>query len=402
MAGGSSAETILVVDDESTVRQTFLGWLREANLGCNLLDAGDAEQALRLANQNTIDLAILDWNLGVGIDGLHLLEDLTVFNPDIVAIMVTGYANRATPLMAMRLGVRDYLDKNQDLTRDTFQAAVVRQLARIRPARRERRISAGLAAFSKAVEQALPVVQAAAQLNDPVPVSDAVRALSRLSRAVTGATDGALLVRAYDDSRQPAEQVAAYRLDGTQLPGDLVPFRESLAASALSMRQPCSVDNPELAGVPLQPFERGRKGLLLLPMDVAPGVQAVLELFDKPGGFNAADQRIGEELAAMGEGLLRQSLAARQSNNALAEALTQAARIRDEVGEGHKAPDVLEGVRQGLEHNPAAALAPDCTVRLAEAIRALAVRHGDTAVNHCLRLVEGLRELLDSVAGASA
>ena len=31
----------------------------------------------------------------------ELLEDLTVFNPDVVAIMVTGYANQATPLMAM-------------------------------------------------------------------------------------------------------------------------------------------------------------------------------------------------------------------------------------------------------------------------------------------------------------
>ena len=33
----------------------------------------------------------------------------------IVAILVTGFAHQATPLDALRMGVRDYLDKNQDL-----------------------------------------------------------------------------------------------------------------------------------------------------------------------------------------------------------------------------------------------------------------------------------------------
>src|SRR5262245_52667171 len=151
------AETVLVVDDESAVRQTFVGWLREANLGIAILEAGDAAATLRLAERQPIDLAILDWNLGSGMDGLRLLEDLVVFCPAVAAIMVTGYAHRATPLMAMRLGVRDYLDKNQDLTRETFLAAVRRQLERIRPIRRERLVHAGLEAFSQAVAQALPI-----------------------------------------------------------------------------------------------------------------------------------------------------------------------------------------------------------------------------------------------------
>ena len=72
---------------------------------------------------------MLDWNLGTGMDGLRLLEDLAVFRPDIVAILVTGYAAQATPLMALRMGVRDYLDKNHELTRVTFLSSVQRQLA---------------------------------------------------------------------------------------------------------------------------------------------------------------------------------------------------------------------------------------------------------------------------------
>src|SRR5207244_1589113 len=101
-------ETILIVDDEESVRRTFRDWLTEAKLGCTVLVAAEAEAALRHAQREPIDLAILDWNLGTGMDGLRLLEDLAVFRPDIVAILVTGYAAQATPLMALRMGVRDY------------------------------------------------------------------------------------------------------------------------------------------------------------------------------------------------------------------------------------------------------------------------------------------------------
>src|SRR5215468_487774 len=174
-----SPETVLIVDDEEPVRRTFREWLEEARLGVRILAAADAEEALTLANEQAVDLAILDWNLGAGNDGLQLLEDLYVFNPDVVAIMITGFAHQATPLDAMRMGVRDYLDKNQDLGRDTFLQAVRRQLDRIRPAKRERRLHESLVAFREAVETVLPLVQSAAALNDPVPLPVAIRSLFR-------------------------------------------------------------------------------------------------------------------------------------------------------------------------------------------------------------------------------
>src|SRR5262249_37531658 len=113
-------EVVLIVDDEEPVRRTFREWLSGAGLGCRVLTAADAEAALALADDQRVDLALLDWNLGAGTHGLQLLEDLTEFNPDVVAILITAYADQATPLDAMRKGVRDYLDKNRDLNRDTF------------------------------------------------------------------------------------------------------------------------------------------------------------------------------------------------------------------------------------------------------------------------------------------
>src|SRR5262249_32433393 len=193
-----AVETILIVDDEESVRKTFREWLEGARFKCRIQTAADAETALVQANQHTTDLAILDWNLGAGNDGLQLLEDLYVFNPDVVAIMITGFAHQATPLDAMRMGVRDYLDKNQDLDRDTFLAAVGRQLERIRPAKRERRLHRSLVAFRAAVEKVLPLVQSAAALNDPVPLPQAIGSLFRFLLRTTQARDGVLIARSYD------------------------------------------------------------------------------------------------------------------------------------------------------------------------------------------------------------
>src|SRR5947209_287484 len=235
-------ESILIVDDEEPVRKTFLDWLKTSGLNVAVHGVPDAESALLYANAHAVDLAVLDWNLGSGSDGLRLLEDLVEFRPDIVAILVTGFAHQATPLDAMRMGVRDYLDKNQDLNRDTFVAAVRRQLDRIRPAKRARLLHRQLLDFRSAVGKALPLIETAAALREPVPVTEAVRGLFRLLRRETHARTGVLLARAYDAGRD-AETCRAYADDGALVPGDLVPFARSLAGSVVAMQQPCRVDD---------------------------------------------------------------------------------------------------------------------------------------------------------------
>jgi ActR/RegA family two-component response regulator len=413
MPTGDPAETILIVDDEEPVRKTFREWLEGADLGCRILAAADAESALVQANQQSIDLAILDWNLGAGNDGLQLLEDLALFNPDVVAIMITGFAHQATPLDAMRMGVRDYLDKNQDLDRSTFLRAVRRQLERIRPARRERRLHQGLVAFRAAVEKVLPLVQAAAALQGPVPLPAAVGNLFRFLTRTTGARDGVLLVRSYDSAKQPAEVYRAYDTAGQALDVPLAPFARSVAGSAVSLDEPSVMDDVERAeragNLELQPFERGRRSLLAAPLRVAPGVQAVLELFDKPGGFTEADRQLVRAAADFGTEMLRQALAERQTQAVLFDAVEAALGASEQVaeslrGKGAPRPEdpppeaVLDRLREGLGE-PAGGMDAAETVRLAEAIRVLALRHGPAAVGHCVRMVESLRALLDEATG---
>ena len=285
--GDLSAETILIVDDEEPVRRTFREWLEGADLGCRILAAADAESALLQANQHTIDLAILDWNLGAGNDGLQLLEDLALFNPDVVAIMITGFAHQATPLDAMRMGVRDYLDKNQDLDRDTFLRAVRRQLDRIRPARRERRLHQGLVAFRAAVEKVLPLVQAAAALQrsgaaagrDPQPVPLPAAHHRRPRRRAAGAQlrrrprPGGSLPRLR--RRRPAARRGRWCRSRARVAGGVVSLQRAVRHDAARSRRRRGVASSCTRS------SSGRRSLLAAPLNVAPGLQVVLELFDK-------------------------------------------------------------------------------------------------------------------------
>ncbi|HEY1380213.1 MAG TPA: response regulator [Gemmataceae bacterium] len=403
-------DTILIVDDEEPVRRTFAEWLAAGVPAARVLVAADAEDALRHANQHAVDLAVLDWNLGAGNDGLRLLEDLSVFQPDIVAILVTGYAHQATPLDALRMGVRDYLDKNQDLNRDTFLGAVRKQLDRIRPAKQHRELHRQLAAFRAAVEQVLPLVQSAAALNDPVPLPRAVAGLTRFLCQVTGAKDGVLLVR--NTTPESHETYRSYSADGEPLEVDLVPFERSVAATALSFGEPCVMNDLAAAGaaVERQPFERGRSALLAAPLAVGPGVQAVLELFDRPGGFRDEDRRLAAAAADIGAELLRQALAERAARRTLFDAVAAALDATQKLASADGPPPapaadepppaaVLDRLRANLESARSPAVGGEAALRLAEAVRELAVRHGPPAVEHCIRMVQGVRELLDSIGG---
>jgi hypothetical protein len=321
--------------------------------------------------------------------------------------------------MAMRMGVRDYLDKNHDLDKATFVGAVKKQIDRIRPARREKRFNQGLATFRATLEQVLPLVQAATALQDPVPLPAAIRSLFLFLQQATGARDGVLLVHSYDSTRQPEQVCLAYDVQGQLLSGTLVPFSRSLAGSVVSMQEPHAMDRLDRlaeAGIELQPFERGHRTVLAAPLSLTPGLHVVLELFDKKGPgsetvpFDSADRKLARASAEFGSDILRGALAERQTQRILFDAVAAALRAGDEVAaslhvnphtgpETLSPPEVLERLEIGFRSGTTNNIDANATLRLAEAIRLLALHYGPRAVEHCIRLMEDLRGVLDEVTG---
>ena len=129
---------------------------------------------------------------------------------------------------------------------------------------------------------------------------------------------------------------------------------------------------------------------------------AVVELFDKPApGFTDDDKQLVAAAAEVGTDLLRQAVAERQTHRLLFDAVDAALHATAHLNDLSAAPPpaVMARLKEGLGADANAVAPPDTTLRLAEAVRALAVRHGPGAVEHCVKAVNDLRKLLDELTG---
>ena len=90
----SLTETVLVVDDEPTVRMLITDVLED--LGCTALDAQDGVSGLKVINSGArIDLLITDVGLPGGINGRQLADAARTRRPGLKVLFVTGYAENA-------------------------------------------------------------------------------------------------------------------------------------------------------------------------------------------------------------------------------------------------------------------------------------------------------------------
>ncbi|MDD5204355.1 MAG: response regulator, partial [Desulfobacterales bacterium] len=99
--------TILVVDDEPGVRESFKMVLKD---NYNVLLAGTGNEAIELFGKNPTDLVLLDILLP-DIDGLTLLERLKNGDPHVEIVMVTAVREIQSAVKAIKLGAYEYIIK---------------------------------------------------------------------------------------------------------------------------------------------------------------------------------------------------------------------------------------------------------------------------------------------------
>src|ERR1700722_17945609 len=116
--------TLLIVDDEDGPRQSLRVIFKD---DYDLLMAEDGPAAIKLAQENEIDVAVLDIRMA-GMSGIEVLERLKYVNPNIEAIMMTAFETTDTIRQALRLRACDYINKPFDLA--TMRAAVSQAMQR--------------------------------------------------------------------------------------------------------------------------------------------------------------------------------------------------------------------------------------------------------------------------------
>ena len=102
---------ILIVDDELIVRDSLGKWFREE--GYEVGAAESAKEALTLLAQQHWDVALVDIKMP-GTDGIELQSRFHEIKPDLMVIIMTGYASVETAVTALKNGAYDYVVKPFD------------------------------------------------------------------------------------------------------------------------------------------------------------------------------------------------------------------------------------------------------------------------------------------------
>jgi signal transduction histidine kinase len=92
--GARGKETVLVVDDEPTVRMLICDVLQE--YGYDVIEAGDSATGLKILQSDVkIDLLVSDVGLPGGMDGRQMADEARQSRPSLKVLFVTGYAENA-------------------------------------------------------------------------------------------------------------------------------------------------------------------------------------------------------------------------------------------------------------------------------------------------------------------
>jgi len=102
---------LMIVDDELIVRDSLGKWFREE--GYDVTVAESAQEALAKMAAQRFDLALIDIKMP-GTDGVELQRRIHEIDPEMIVIIMTGYASVETAVTALKNGAYDYVTKPFD------------------------------------------------------------------------------------------------------------------------------------------------------------------------------------------------------------------------------------------------------------------------------------------------
>jgi signal transduction histidine kinase len=107
----TSKPHILIVDDEMGPRES-LKMILNPYYTVHVADRG--AQAIEMLKEIPVDLVTVDLKMP-GLTGINVLEKVKEHDPDIEAIIITGYGSLDTAIEGLRLGAFDYISKPFDV-----------------------------------------------------------------------------------------------------------------------------------------------------------------------------------------------------------------------------------------------------------------------------------------------
>lgn len=103
--------SLLVVDDEESVRDSLLNWFIED--GYKVACAESAKKALSMLETENFDIILTDVKMP-GMDGLEMLKRIKALKNEAIVIIMTAFATVDTAVQALKDGAFDYVTKPFD------------------------------------------------------------------------------------------------------------------------------------------------------------------------------------------------------------------------------------------------------------------------------------------------
>lgn len=103
--------SILIADDESSIRESLTIVLRDEGYNCTAVE--DGEEAIRAIDEKSFDIIITDLKMPKT-GGLGVLEHALQYSSDTLTIIITAHATLETAISALRKGAADYILKPLD------------------------------------------------------------------------------------------------------------------------------------------------------------------------------------------------------------------------------------------------------------------------------------------------
>ena len=119
--------TLAIIDDEPEICELLKDMSQDLVKEVHLLHSG--ESAIEFFRDHHIDISIIDIRMP-GIDGISLLRELKVLQPNVVAVIHSGYFNNQNMRTAVRHDAYDLLVKPVDF--DDFRFAMGRYIDKVK------------------------------------------------------------------------------------------------------------------------------------------------------------------------------------------------------------------------------------------------------------------------------
>jgi two-component system nitrogen regulation response regulator NtrX len=170
------ATDILIVDDETDIRELVAGILSDEGHGTRI--AANSDEAIAAIGQRRPQLVFLDiWLKGSRLDGLQILEVIKEQHPELPVVMISGHGNIETAVTAIKQGAYDFIEKPFKADRLVLVAQRALEASRLQREVRELRQRSGQTARivgkSSIVNQLRGTIERVAPTNSRIMVSGA-------------------------------------------------------------------------------------------------------------------------------------------------------------------------------------------------------------------------------------